>query len=100
MTTMTTARRPGGPDDAVGGVVPREVVRPTSAQEVTEVVRAAYGDGLSVVPVGSGSKTSWAMRVSKACRSWAICSTWANWASTSTCGPSSSMTRTATAPAG
>ena len=39
MTTMTTARRPGGPDDAVGGVVPREVVRPTSVEEVAEVLR-------------------------------------------------------------
>ena len=60
MTTMTAARRPGGPDDAVGGVVPREVVRPTSIDEVAEVLRAAHADGLSVVPVGSGSKTSWA----------------------------------------
>ena len=60
MTTMTAARRPGGPDDAVGGVVPREVVRPTSVDEVAEVLRAAHADGVSVVPVGSGSKTSWA----------------------------------------
>ena len=60
MTTMTTARRPGGPDDAVGGVVPREVVRPTSVDEVAEVLRAARADGLSVVPVGGGTKTSWA----------------------------------------
>ena len=60
MTTMTTARRPGGPDDAVGGVVPREVVRPTTVEEVAEVLRAAHGDGLSVVPVGGGTKTSWA----------------------------------------
>ena len=60
MTTMTAARRPGGPGDAVGGVVPREVVRPTSVDEVAEVLRAAHADGVSVVPVGSGSKTSWA----------------------------------------
>ena len=60
MTTMTAARRPGGPDDGVGGLVPREVVRPTSVEEVAEVLRAAQADGLSVVPVGSGSKTSWA----------------------------------------
>jgi glycolate oxidase FAD binding subunit len=60
MTTMTTARRPGGPDDTVGGVVPREVVRPTSVEEVAEVLRAAQGDGLSVVPVGGATKTSWA----------------------------------------
>jgi glycolate oxidase FAD binding subunit len=60
MTTLTTARRSGGPDDAVGGVVPREVVRPTSVEEVAEVLRAAHADGLSVVPVGGGTKTSWA----------------------------------------
>ena len=60
MTTLTAARRPGGPDDAVGGVVPREVVRPTSVEEVAEVLRAAQRDGLSVVPVGGGTKTSWA----------------------------------------
>jgi len=60
MTTLTAERRPGGPDDAVAGVVPREVVRPTTVEEVAEVLRAAHGDGLSVVPVGSASKTSWA----------------------------------------
>jgi glycolate oxidase FAD binding subunit len=58
--TLTAARRPGGPDDAVGGVVPREVVRPTSVEEVAEVLRAAHADGLSVVAVGGGSKPSWA----------------------------------------
>ena len=60
MTTVTDSRRPGGPDDAVSGVVPREVVRPTSVAEVAEVMRAAAGDGLTVVPVGAGTKTSWA----------------------------------------
>jgi len=60
MTTLTASRRPGSPDDAVGGVVPAEVVRPTSAEEVAEVLRAAHGDGLSVVAVGGGTKTSWA----------------------------------------
>ena len=60
MTTLATPRRPGSPDDAVGGVVPREVVRPTSVEEVAEVLRAAHGDGLTVVPVGGGTKTSWA----------------------------------------
>ena len=60
MTMVTADRRPGGPDDAVGGVVPGEVVRPASTQEVAEVLRAAAADGLSVVPVGSGTKTSWA----------------------------------------
>jgi len=60
MTTVAAARRPASPDDALGGVVPREVVRPTSVEEVAEVLRAAHADGLTVVPVGSGSKTSWA----------------------------------------
>ena len=60
MTTLTADRRPGRPDDAVGGVVPREVVRPTSVEELAEVLRAAHGDRLAVVPVGSGTKTSWA----------------------------------------
>jgi glycolate oxidase FAD binding subunit len=60
MTTVAAARRPASPDDALGGVVPREVVRPTSVEEVAEVLRAAHADGLTVVPVGSRSKTSWA----------------------------------------
>ena len=60
MTTLTTARRAGGPDDAVSGVVPREVVRPTSVDEVAEVLRAAHADGLTVVPVGGRTKTPWA----------------------------------------
>jgi len=55
----TVARRPGGPADAVCGVTPREVVRPSCVAEVVDVLRAAAADGLSVVPVGSRSKTSW-----------------------------------------
>jgi glycolate oxidase FAD binding subunit len=60
MTTATAARRQGTPEDAVAGVVPREVVRPSSVAEVAAVLRAAAADGLSVVPVGGGTKTSWA----------------------------------------
>ena len=60
MTTVTTERRPGGPDDAVSGVVPGEVVRPASVAEVADVLRAAAADGRSVVPVGGRTKTSWA----------------------------------------
>jgi len=60
MTTVSAARREGGPADAVGGVVPREVVRPTSAAEVADVLRAAAADRLTIVPVGGGTKTSWA----------------------------------------
>ena len=60
MTTATAERRAGRPDDAVGEVVPRQVVRPGSVPEVVEVLRAAASDGLSVVPVGGRTKTSWA----------------------------------------
>jgi glycolate oxidase FAD binding subunit len=60
VATATVQRRAGGPGDAVVGVVPREVARPTSVAEVVEALRSAAADGLTVVPVGSGSKTSWA----------------------------------------
>jgi glycolate oxidase FAD binding subunit len=60
MSAPTLTRRPGSPDDAVGGVVPREVVRPASVAEVAEVMRAAAADGVTVVPVGGRSKVSWA----------------------------------------
>jgi glycolate oxidase FAD binding subunit len=58
--TATLQRRAGTGDDAVGGVVPAEVVRPTTVEEVAEVLREAATAGRTVVPVGSGSKTSWA----------------------------------------
>ena len=60
MTASTDTRRPGGAEDAVGGVVPGEVVRPASVEEVAEVLRAAAADGRTVVPVGGRSKLSWA----------------------------------------
>jgi glycolate oxidase FAD binding subunit len=60
MSTATDTRRAGGPDDAVGGVVPREVVRPATVDEVAEVMRAAAADGRTVVPVGGRSKLTWA----------------------------------------
>jgi len=60
MATATVERRAGGSGDAVAGVLPREVARPTSVGEVVEVLRSAEADGLTVVPVGNGSKTSWA----------------------------------------
>ncbi|MEX2289525.1 MAG: FAD-binding oxidoreductase [Mycobacteriales bacterium] len=60
MTTATVGRRPGRPDEAVGGVVPREVVSPSTVAEVAEVMRAAAADRLTVVPAGGRSKTSWA----------------------------------------
>ena len=60
MTAVTDTRRAGGPDDAVGGVVPREVVRPTTVDQVAEVLTAAAADGRTVVPVGGRSKQTWA----------------------------------------
>ena len=60
MTAVTDTRRAGGPDDAVGGVVPREVVRPTTVDQVAELLRAAAADGRTVVPVGGRSKLTWA----------------------------------------
>ncbi|WP_448610508.1 FAD-binding oxidoreductase [Geodermatophilus sp. URMC 60] len=60
MTAVTDTRRAGGPDDAVGGVVPREVVRPGTVDQVAEVLRAAAADGRTVVPVGGRSKLTWA----------------------------------------
>ena len=55
--TMLSDARPGTAEDDVAGIVPAEVVRPGSAQEVAEVLRAGAG---AVVPVGSGSKIGWA----------------------------------------
>lgn len=60
MSTATDVRRPGRPDDAVGGVVPREVVRPGTVEQVAEVLRAAAADRLTVLPVGGRSKLTWA----------------------------------------
>ncbi len=60
MTVATAQSRPGRPEDAVGGIVPGEVVRPSSVEEVAEVLRAAAADGRTVVPVGGRSKLSWA----------------------------------------
>jgi glycolate oxidase FAD binding subunit len=59
MTTAADTRRPGGPGDAIGGVLPREVARPASIDEVSDVLRAA-ADGRTVVPVGGRSKLTWA----------------------------------------
>jgi glycolate oxidase FAD binding subunit len=60
MTAVTADHRPGDAGDAVGGVVPREVVRPGTVEEVAEVLRAAAADGRTVVPVGGRSKLTWA----------------------------------------
>jgi glycolate oxidase FAD binding subunit len=47
------------PADAVDGVVPSLVARPSSTQQVSDVLRAAAGHGLSVVPRGRGTKMTW-----------------------------------------
>ncbi|WP_369135124.1 FAD-binding oxidoreductase [Modestobacter sp. I12A-02662] len=60
MTAPALTGRTGGPDDAVGGVVPAEVVRPGTVEEVADVMRAAAADGRTVVPVGARSKLTWA----------------------------------------
>ena len=45
--------------DSVDGVLPGLVARPGSTEEVSEVLRAAAGHGLSVVPRGRGTKMTW-----------------------------------------
>ena len=60
MPTATVERRPAGPADVISGVPAREVVWPASPAEVADALRAAAADGLSVVPVGGRTKTSWA----------------------------------------
>ena len=47
------------PDDHVDSVVPGLVARPTDVAQVAEVLRAASGHRLSVVPRGRGTKLSW-----------------------------------------
>lgn len=60
MTAPTTSRRPATPDDAIVGVVPSEVVRPETIDEVADLLKAAAADGLTAVPVGGRSKLTWA----------------------------------------
>ena len=59
-TTTAVQRRPATRADAISGVQPREVVRPRTVADVADVLRAASVDGRTVVPVGAGSKASWA----------------------------------------
>ena len=60
MPTATVQRRAGTSDDAVGGVVPAEVVRPSSIEDVAAVLREAAGAGRTVVPAGGRTKLGWA----------------------------------------
>jgi glycolate oxidase FAD binding subunit len=50
--TASRAADPAG--YALGGVAPRRALRPANREEVTEAIRAAARDGLSVVPWGAG----------------------------------------------
>ena len=50
---------PAGPGDAVAGVAPSLVARPASTEETSDVLRAAAGHGLVVVPRGAGTKLGW-----------------------------------------
>ena len=52
---MSAAPRPAGPQDAVGGVLPRLAIEPTSLEEAAAVMRALAADGLSVAFVGGGT---------------------------------------------
>ena len=58
--------RDGGEDDLVDLVVPGLVARPTSTQQVSEVLRAAAAHALTVVPRGRGTKMTWGMPPSSA----------------------------------
>jgi glycolate dehydrogenase FAD-binding subunit len=53
--------REAGPDDHVDGVAPTLVARPSSTDQVADVLRAAADHGLSVVPRGRGTKLSWGL---------------------------------------
>ncbi|MGB3681109.1 MAG: FAD-binding oxidoreductase [Rubrobacteraceae bacterium] len=44
-------------EDAVEGVEPSFVVEPGSIEEISEVMKLAYSEGLAVAPRGSGTKT-------------------------------------------
>jgi glycolate oxidase FAD binding subunit len=59
MATMEVTGRPGSAADAIGGVVPREVVTPRDAVEVADVLRSGSGSASTVVAVGGRSKLGW-----------------------------------------
>ncbi|HKB29828.1 MAG TPA: FAD-binding oxidoreductase [Streptosporangiaceae bacterium] len=56
---VCAAVRPGGPADAVFGVVPAVVASPATVAEASGLLRAAAGHGLAVLPRGTGTKLSW-----------------------------------------
>ncbi|MBA2717035.1 MAG: FAD-binding oxidoreductase [Propionibacteriales bacterium] len=58
--TVALNRRLGTADDAVAGVVPAEVVRPSGVEEVAEVLRQTQREGHTVLATGGRTKTGWA----------------------------------------
>jgi FAD/FMN-containing dehydrogenase len=58
--TATLRARPGTAVDAVCGVVPADVVRPSGVNEVAEAMRLAQRAGHTVVATGGGTKIGWA----------------------------------------
>jgi glycolate oxidase FAD binding subunit len=59
LTAACPSLRDGGPADAVGGLIPLFVGSPASTQETSELLRAAAGSGLTVVPRGAGTGLAW-----------------------------------------
>ncbi len=51
--------REATPADHVDGVQPRVVARPRTTEEVSTLLRACHGRGLTVVARGNGSKLAW-----------------------------------------
>ncbi|MGE5286488.1 MAG: FAD-binding oxidoreductase [Micromonosporaceae bacterium] len=50
------AVRPGGPEDEVRGIVPAAVAAPATVAEASELLRAAAGHGLAILPRGTGTR--------------------------------------------
>src|SRR5262249_48001035 len=59
ITAACSAVRLATPDDAVAGVQPLIVATPASTKEASELLRAAAGLGLAVVPRGTGIRLHW-----------------------------------------
>jgi glycolate oxidase FAD binding subunit len=51
--------REAGPEDAVAGVQPQMIFEPRNETEVATALRVADNAGLSVIPRGGGTKTTW-----------------------------------------
>ncbi len=54
--------RPAVAADAVLGMVPAAVAAPATVAEASELIRAAAGHGLAVLPRGTGTKLAWGTR--------------------------------------